>query len=219
MESEKFKLAPVHQSKLSYDLNWNPQMSDGDSYPTWVMYPVILGLLAHNQQPSCQVGSHYHLRLLLHRLIHFTHSYLGCPAAYVGLSGPTQVEPDSDLLFFDQGPMFLPNAPLLPLFESVKAGNPFHDFTQYDIITDRKNLKKLLKWISGSIEFYIDIECNGHGGLIFRRWEPKDYRQGSQCHGNAPHYRVGFEAAVTIPIKGLENVISHQRIVSYVSDA
>jgi len=110
---------------------------------------------------------------------------------------------DSGKTFIDKTSSLLPEAPLLPLFEAIKQGDLDHDFSQYDIITGRGELEKLLAWVLNNQQkaFRIDIECNGTRGLIFRRWEnialaeEPVHRYGKQ----AVHYRVNFEARTCAP--------------------
>jgi len=134
-----------------------------------------------------------------------------------------RVPPDSGKTFIDKALSLLPEAPLLPLFEAIKQGDLNHDFSQYDIITGRGELKKLLAWVMNNQQkaFRIDIECNGNGGVVFRRWENVTLAgESSNIYGKpAAHYRVKFEARTCAPVKGNEEAFSHERVINYVSIA
>lgn len=136
------------------------------------------------------------------------HSLSGCPTFYKGFSDLLSVEPDRGLEFVDKAATLLPGAPLLPLYEAVRFDDPDHDFSQYDVVTGRGELKKLLSWMmhAQKKEFRIDIETNNDNGLILRRWESKNVRYAGTDSKHpktlAVHYRTNFEKATCFPIKG-----------------
>lgn len=134
------------------------------------------------------------------------------------------VKGDAGLQIVDNASTLLPDAPLLPLYEAVRRVEPDHDFDQYDIVTNRGELKKILSWILGEQkkEFRIEIETAGESRLLFRRWENQEFRPaGAQYYGRyaAPtvHYRNNFEQSTCFPVKGNEDAFSHVRVVAYVS--
>ena len=110
-----------------------------------------------------------------------------------------KIEPDSGFRFVDQNNYFSPKAPLLPVLRAVDAHSPEFDFKSVDFITDRNNLIKLFKFVSGylcnvpsqarweavnpdimqkdkNLRIDIDILGNDGGGagssMLMSRWEP-----------------------------------------------
>ena len=139
----------------------------------------------------------------------------GAPFRYNGFRGQLKVSPDQDWAFVDQTSARLPSAPLLPIYAAVQHVSGGHDQNHHRIITDRGNLKKLLSWASSKVgkPFRIDLECNGHGGLVFRRWEAKTKEEFLSVRS----YRQNFQVATCDPINGCEKMLSHSRIITYVS--
>lgn len=122
----------------------------------------------------------------------------------------------------DKATIFLPDAPLLPLFESIRHTAPDFDFKQHAFISKRGELKKLLSWTMGDLirDFRIDLEVASGGTLLLRRWEPVYLREaGEEAFPGmrVPHYRTNFELETCYPVEGNELAIGHARIVSYVS--
>ncbi|KAK9900309.1 hypothetical protein P389DRAFT_207831 [Cystobasidium minutum MCA 4210] len=145
----------------------------------------------------------------------------GCPTLYKSFPAPLIVTRDTGLELVDKASALLPLAPLLPLFEAIRFVDPHHDFQQYDIVTERGALKKLLSWIMGDqkTEFRIDLETTSTAGLILRRWESASFRlaegENVGIYGPAPHYRTNFELSTCFPVKGNEDAFSHVRVFSY----
>lgn len=132
------------------------------------------------------------------------------------------MDPDEGVEFIDKAATLLPTAPLLPMIEAVRFGDHNHNFDQYDIITGRGELKKLLSWVSSKQQkdFRIDIEKKNQSTLVLRRWELTNIsRDGVQVKGQMGqtfHYRKNFETLTCLPVEGNEKAFSHQRVVSYV---
>lgn len=97
------------------------------------------------------------------------------------------------------------------------------DWSSVDFVTDRSNLRKLLRWIKGTgeevkREFRIDLQLAGERTVLMTRWER--INQTSRRRKLAEHHTgIGhnFEKESTVPAKGCERGISHHRIVKYVS--
>ena len=71
--------------------------------------------------------------------------------------------------------------PLVPLVRAVNMnadvqGAGAFNWSSVDIITDRNNLRKLLRWASSSSKqvFRIDTQLAGEGTVLFNRWNEKD---------------------------------------------
>lgn len=117
--------------------------------------------------------------------------------------------------------------PLLPLFRAVdttsELTNNTIDWSSVDFVTDRNNLRKLLRWVraegvSGkSKEFRIDLQLAGNRTVLMNRW---DHKTTAWSNGDVnPAYGHNFEKASTHPVKGCEKTNGHNRIVKYVGHA
>lgn len=66
-------------------------------------------------------------------------------------------------------------SPIEPLLRSVELLQPKFDFASVSLVTDRNNLRKLLRWVTRQSDrpFRIEVERAGDA-VVFRRWEPCD---------------------------------------------
>ncbi|KAJ7200323.1 hypothetical protein GGX14DRAFT_372230 [Mycena pura] len=150
----------------------------------------------------------------------------GSPAEWQNKATPYQVPADTGLFFIDQNGFRMPSAVLLPLITAVDAtheasGSPAaFDWAgaNFDFITDRNGLRKLMRWIDGANrdadsdppkEFRIDTQLAGRTVLL-NRWEKR-------TRENLSGYTYGFnfEKASTDPAIGCEDSTGHHRMVSY----
>lgn len=140
----------------------------------------------------------------------------GSPPRWANKAPPYQVHPDDGIVFKDQNGYRCPTSVLLPLITAVdktsKVNNEDFDWTAIDFVTDRNNLRKLLRWIGGNApnEFRIDMQLAGKT-VLFNRWENR-YRE--QMSGFS--YGFNFEKESTTPAPGCESSTGHHRIVRYV---
>lgn len=83
----------------------------------------------------------------------------------------------------------------------------------FDFITDRNNLRKLLRWIGGtaSKDFRIDLQLAGSRTILMNRWERRHQEQ-------MPGWTYGFnfERASSQFPRGCEDSTGHHRIIQYV---
>ena len=107
--------------------------------------------------------------------------------------------------------------PLVPLVRAVDMntdvqGAGAFNWSSVDIITDRNNLRKLVRWASSSSKqvFRIDTQLAGEGTVLFNRWNERDKARGGFSYG------FNFEKSSTSPAKGCDGTSSHHRIVKYV---
>jgi hypothetical protein len=107
--------------------------------------------------------------------------------------------------------------PLVPLVRAVDMntdaqGAGAFNWSSVDIITDRNNLRKLLRWASSSSKqvFRIDTQLAGEGTVLFNRWNERDKARGGFSYG------INFEKSSTSPAKGCDGTSSHHRIIKYV---
>ena len=100
--------------------------------------------------------------------------------------------------------------PLEPLFRSIYTLNPNFNPKPFDLVTDRNNLRKLLRVISGeSFEpFRINIDLV-NDTLLFTRWESNSTEYLLEFRG----YGHEFEKCNTIST--VKNSTGHHRIIQY----
>jgi len=105
-------------------------------------------------------------------------------------------------------------SPLVPLFAAIDDMSPSFDYKQFDFITDRNNLRKLLRWATGvsdEKDFRIDVDVAG-STCLFTRVE-------GQCTETAQGFRGyghEYEKAATRPARGCEKATGHHRMISIV---
>lgn len=112
----------------------------------------------------------------------------------------------------------MPKAVLLPLIVAVNKQSetskslPF-DWPSVDIVTDRNNLRKLTRWVSGNAErdFRIDLQPAGKRTVLMSRWEKR-----TREAFNGRTFGYSFEKASTSPAPGCRDSTGHHRIISYV---
>jgi len=156
---------------------------------------------------------------LKHRSLNVT-ALLGAPPEWRNRSPPFRLQPDTGVVFVDQGGYWLPAAPLLPLFRAVDVvaeENPdaHLDWGALDVITDRNNLRKLMRWLNNvdgtTKDFRIDMQLAGKKTLLLNRWEKR-----SREFLSGRSFGYAFEEATTKKVKGCEASTGHHRIVKYV---
>ncbi|KAK4222891.1 hypothetical protein QBC38DRAFT_548876 [Podospora fimiseda] len=95
-------------------------------------------------------------------------------------SSSRPLQPDSGTVFIDQNAARCPQSPLEPLFRALFLINPEFSLSEVDIITDRNNIRKLLRFVQASSNdsFRIRVEVVGQDGqkptALFTRVEPKN---------------------------------------------
>ncbi|KAG8933817.1 hypothetical protein FRC02_011139 [Tulasnella sp. 418] len=136
----------------------------------------------------------------------------GSPPIWNNPVFPLKLQSDTDPAFIDQNGYRCPEWPLLPLIKAVQHIEPDFDFSSIDILTDRNNLRKLMRWLSGeSKEFRIDLERVGDC-LVLKRWEVLTQEVPQPGYGHV------FELASTDIAPGCVGTTGHHRIVSYEFD-
>lgn len=145
-------------------------------------------------------------------------------------NSPSRVKQDSGTVYVDQNTARTSTpgtnlSTLSPLFAAIDAlhgprgimsrpgasdvlsGN--FDYKSLDLITDRNNLRKLLRWVNGSSDrFRIDVECGENGTVVFTRRED---RHTVHANGGLGHQ---YEKASTRPVRRLEHATGYHHIVS-----
>lgn len=135
---------------------------------------------------------------------------LGSPPLWSPPAGPLKLEPDSGLVYIDQNTARVPDAPLDPLFSAIFAQNPGFKMDSVDVITDRNNIRKLVRFLDGSSSdsFQIQVEIVEGKRALFTRIDTESTTlvQGFQGYGR------NFEKACT---KSATGTSGYYRIVSF----
>ncbi|KZL67602.1 geranylgeranyl pyrophosphate synthetase, partial [Colletotrichum incanum] len=133
----------------------------------------------------------------------------GAPPLWSPPPRPPTMMPDSGTVYIDQNAA-RSHYPLEPLLRALLVQNPKFELGDIDLVTDRNNIRKLLRFVqkSSSDPFEIQVEIAGSKTALFTRVETKtkDTIQGFRGFGH------NFEKAYT---KGLVGSTGHHRIVHY----
>jgi hypothetical protein len=91
------------------------------------------------------------------------------------------------------------------------------DYKALDLISNRNNLRKLLRWATGGADkaFRIDVELVGTKTVVFSRCEEETAE--TIPSGEFRGFGYTFRQAVTSNI--VRNATGHQRIITYVSQS
>jgi hypothetical protein len=114
------------------------------------------------------------------------------------------------MVYIDQNAARSPNSPLEPQFRSVFALKPEFAIRKIDLVTDRNNIRKLLRFINETSEdsFQIQVEIMNGKTAMFTRMEGETTEVIKGFRG----YGHNFEKAYTTSATGSTG---HHRIVSY----
>ncbi|GLB34557.1 hypothetical protein LshimejAT787_0201220 [Lyophyllum shimeji] len=106
----------------------------------------------------------------------------------------------------------LPSCPLDALFRAIQITSPDLALDEFDLITDRKNLRALFDFIQNKKGDPHRIEAELVGGtlLFYLGWSASSYTN----FPNRPTYGMNFERMFTGPLS--EGTIQHNRVVTYV---
>ncbi|KZO93594.1 hypothetical protein CALVIDRAFT_600565 [Calocera viscosa TUFC12733] len=135
----------------------------------------------------------------------------GEPPVWSPPAASFQLAPDSKPDYIDQNRAHLDKWPIEPLLQSVKQMVPSFDLSSVDIITSRNNLRKLLRFVLGTVVedyFRIDAELVGEA-LVLMRWEAAQVERASQFRG----YGANFKERCAKPVRD-DSPINH-RTVTY----
>ncbi|KAI6006616.1 hypothetical protein F5J12DRAFT_101327 [Pisolithus orientalis] len=125
----------------------------------------------------------------------------------------TTVPADSGVHYVDRNTSFMGRrSALIPIFAAVDSLHDDFRYRDFDLVTDRNNLRKLLRCIDGQHEktFRIDLDVLGKTCLFTRREETL-----AETLTEFRGYGHEYEMAATKPRRGSEDEISHHRIISY----
>ena len=124
-----------------------------------------------------------------------------------------QLKPDTGTCYVEQNIDRNPWSPLEPMIRSVVVMRPDFDLKNLDIVTDRRPLRHLLDFVSGTAEdFEFGVEILGRTA-VFTRMERRT-RELIPA-GKFQGYRRAFEEAYTKLRRSAEGSTSHHRIIGY----
>lgn len=141
----------------------------------------------------------------------------GSPPVWLDKPMPFSVSPQSGTVFVDQNSFRVPKYPLLPLLKAVDHLQPKFKWASIDIITDRDNLRKLMRWVCGSTkaDFRINIQRVGKGTVLLESWQSENTVSLNPI--TCKTYGPNFEHASTKSVNGCEKSRGHHRIIHYVN--
>ena len=114
----------------------------------------------------------------------------------------------------DQSSYRCPVFPLAPLVLAVREHDPSFDFKSIELVADRNNLRKLLRWTSGGTsDFRLDVEVAG-GTVLLTRWEEKAVEVAGAGYGH--RFEVEMTRNALVGPMGRQQLRGHNRIVSFV---
>lgn len=106
------------------------------------------------------------------------------------------------------------DTPMLPLFVAIDALHDNFPYKDFDLVTDRNCLRKLLRYIDNAQtedNFRIDVDLAGKTCLFTRQEE-----SATRVDQNTGYGSEYLKAATKAP-SGCEKMVGHHRIITYVS--
>ncbi|KAG6860103.1 hypothetical protein C0995_015714 [Termitomyces sp. Mi166 len=105
----------------------------------------------------------------------------------------------------------LRSCPFDAMFRAISFTSPGLSLRDFDVITDRKNLRALLNFFQDKNRQYyrIDAELIGNTLLLYLGWSEWDYDQSTKRNS----YGMNFERKFTTSLP--EGTIQHNRVVAY----
>ncbi|TFK74730.1 hypothetical protein BDN72DRAFT_629096 [Pluteus cervinus] len=150
----------------------------------------------------------------------------GHPRIWLDRSMPYNVPPDVGPPSHGNARCKFEHFVMFPLFVAVDRlvqdeGRDPVDWPSVDFVTDRNNLRKLLRWILGKDDhktFRIDLQLAGDRTVIMAIWAGDQHRrpilyQRTQQRRNG--YGFNFEKESTKSYPGLERSLEYDRVIQY----
>ncbi|ETI25223.1 hypothetical protein G647_04596 [Cladophialophora carrionii CBS 160.54] len=138
----------------------------------------------------------------------------GAPAIWKANEPPFEVTKDQGAYFIDQNTARCATYPAEALFRSLAVMQPDLSMRDFDLVTDRNCLRKLLRFVCADVDqtFRIDVQLQGDV-MFLCRWEAELKRiiRGHENFG----YGHSFEHATTIFDKAIRDSTGHHRVVRY----
>ncbi|KAL2826089.1 hypothetical protein BDW59DRAFT_179662 [Aspergillus cavernicola] len=136
----------------------------------------------------------------------------GSPSIWIPPMAPFNVRADSGKYITDPNAYIFPRGPLEPLFRAILALNVNFQMDGIDLVTDRRNIRLLLGFVSGSKKpFRINVEMVESSTLLFSIWSPKkiNFVQGFGGYGRE------YEKSFTRNPRYVRSSIIHNRVIRY----
>lgn len=135
----------------------------------------------------------------------------GSPPLWSPPSTPQKLTPDSGVIYIDHNAARNPAFPLEPLFHALYAENPNFELGDIDLVTDRNNIRKLLRYVRASsgdaFQIRAELAPNGRTALFTRvEASATETIRGFRGYGH------NFEKAYTKAERGSS---AHHRVVGY----
>ena len=127
----------------------------------------------------------------------------------------SKVPADSGVYYVDRNASHMGHrSPLFPIFAAIDTLQENFPYRDLDLVTDRNNLRKLLRCIDQQHDkaFRIDVDLAGKTCLLTRREEIM-----METINEFRGYGHEYENGATTPHRGSEEEIGHHRIITYVS--
>ncbi|KAL4885170.1 hypothetical protein BJY04DRAFT_214511 [Aspergillus karnatakaensis] len=140
----------------------------------------------------------------------------GSPPLWTPPKTTHTVRPDKGKYILDPNGYIFRNSPLEPLFRAILATTPDFNMDGIDLVTDRKNLRSLLGFVSGSSgsnkkkPFRINLEVI-NSTLLFSRYSPRTTHFVDAFNG----YGHEYEKASTHRMLPIRDSIVHNRVICY----
>ncbi|KAE8375357.1 hypothetical protein BDV26DRAFT_267987 [Aspergillus bertholletiae] len=135
----------------------------------------------------------------------------GSPPIWRPPNTPRKVKPDAGKYQMDPNRHVFPKSPLEPLFRALLLTRPNLNLNDIDLVTDRRNLRLLLGFVSGKKgPLRIDVEVV-NGTVLFSTWTQRAVSFVTGFHG----YGHEFEKVATRQPKGVKDSVTHNRVVRY----
>ncbi|GAA83582.1 hypothetical protein AKAW_01697, partial [Aspergillus luchuensis IFO 4308] len=140
----------------------------------------------------------------------------GTPSIYKPPTTPMHIPPDAGKYILDPNSLIFPNCTMEPLLRAISittttTSKPKVNLTTTDLITDRRNLRLLLGFVSSSKKpFRIDVEVI-HSTVLLSLWTSSKTNFVGQFQG----YGHSFEKASTWNPRYIRGSIIHNRAVRY----
>ena len=137
----------------------------------------------------------------------------GIPPIWSPPSDVPALKPDTGTRYIDQNADRMPSSPLEPLIRAIQAHRPDFDFSEVDVTTDRRSLRQLYGFVSGTrnpFEFAVEVVGNT---MVFTRAET--HSRETIAPNTFAGYRQSFEQAYTKLHPAAKGSTSHHRIITY----
>lgn len=135
----------------------------------------------------------------------------GSPAIWRPPNTPRKIKPDAGIYSMDPNRHMFPKCSLEPLFRALSLTQPELRMNDIDLVTDRRNLRLLLGFVSGKkSSFRIEVEVVNNT-ILFFCWTPRTFTHISGFKG----YGHEFEKASTCRPRGVKDSMTHNRVIRY----